>query len=89
MTRGSDFNKNAKCSDGHRSALGNSAWCDLNKICTVLKLHDMCHKPKCKCQKQITFTPTHFQLESGSIKSKLQKTFRGTKKLGIVFLNRV
>ena len=26
------------------------------KNCTVLKLHDMCHSPKCNCQKQITFT---------------------------------
>ena len=80
MTRGQDFIKNAKCSHGHRSAMSNSAWCDLNKNCTVLKLHDMCHNPKCKCQKQITFSPNQFQLEGGSIKSKLQKIFRGTKK---------
>ena len=79
MTRGQDFIKNAKCSHGHRSAMSNSAWCDLNKNCTVLKLHDMCHKPKCKCQKQITFSPNQFQLEGGSIKSKLKSIFRGTK----------
>ena len=79
MTRGQDFIKSAKCSHGHRSAMSNSAWCDLNKNCTVLKLHDMCHNPKCKCQKQITFSPNQFQLESGSIKSKLKSIFRGTK----------
>ena len=79
MTGGQDFIKNAKCTHGHRSAMSNSAWCDLNKNCTVLKLHDMCHNPKCKCQKMITFTPNQFQLEGGSIKSKLQKIFRGTK----------
>ena len=79
MTRGQDFIKSGKCSHGHRSAMSNSAWCDLNKNCTVLKLHDMCHNPKCKCQKMITFTPNQFQLEGGSIKSKLQKIFRGTK----------
>ena len=78
MTRGQDFIKNAKCSHGHRSAMSNSAWCDLNKNCTVLKLHDMCHNAKSKCQKMITFTPNQFQLEGGSIKSKLQKIFRGT-----------
>ena len=78
MTRGQDFIKNAKCTHGHRSAMSNSAWCDLNKNCTVLKLHDMCHNPKCKCQKMITFTPNQFQLEGGSMKSKLQKIFRGT-----------
>ena len=79
MTRGQDFIKNAKCTHGHRSAMSNSAWCDLNKNCTVLKLHDFCHKPKCKCQKQITFSPNQFQLEGGSIKSKLKSFFRGTK----------
>ena len=78
MTRGQDFIKNAKCSHGHRSAMSNSAWCDLNKNCTVLKLHDMCHNPKCGCQKIITFTPHQYMLEGGSIKSKLQKIFRGT-----------
>ena len=58
--------------------MSNSAWCDLNKNCTVLKLHDMCHNPKCKCQKQITFSPNQYMLEGGSIKSKLQKIFKGT-----------
>ena len=58
--------------------MSNSAWCDLNKNCNVLKLHDMCHNPKFKCQKMITFTPYQFQLEGGSIKSKLQKIFRET-----------
>ena len=76
MTRGKDFLKNAKCTHGHRSAMSNLAWCDLNKNCTVLKLHDFCHNPKCKFQKMITFTPNQFQL--GSIKRKLQKIFRGT-----------
>ena len=58
--------------------MSNNAWCDLNKDCTVLKLRDMCHNPKCNYQKQITFTPRQFQLEGGSINSKLQKIFRGT-----------
>ena len=78
MTKGQDFIKSGKCTHGHRSAMSNSAWCDLNKNCTVLKLHDMCHNPKCKCQKQITFTPKQFKLEGGSIKSKIQKIFKGT-----------
>ena len=60
--------------------MSNSAWADLKKIFTVLKLHDMCCNPKCNCQKQITFTPHQKMLEGGSIKSKLQKIFRGTKK---------
>ena len=79
MTRGQDFIKNAKCTHGHRSAMSNPAWCDLNKNCTVSKLYDFCHKPKCKCQKQITFSQNQFQLEGGSFKGKLKSIFRGTK----------
>ena len=78
MTRGQDFIKNAKCSHGHRSAMSNSAWYDLNKSRTVLKLHDICHNPKCKCQKMITFSPNQFQLAGESIKGRLQKKFKGT-----------
>ena len=51
--------ENAKCTHGYRSAMSNSAWCDLNKNCNVLKLRDVCHNPKCNCQK-ITFTPKQF-----------------------------
>ena len=78
MTEGEIFVKNEFCKHGHRSAMSNSAWCYLKKVCTLLKLQDMCHNPKCKCQKQITFTPRQFQLEGASIGSKLQKIFRGT-----------
>ena len=77
MTRGQDFIKNAKCTHGHRSAVSNSAWCELNKNCTVLKLHDMCHNAKCKCQKQITFTPNQFQIEGAGFKNTMKKIFKG------------
>ena len=60
--------------------MSSSAWCDLNSKCDILKLHDKCPNPKCNCQKIITFTPHQYMLEGGSIKSKLQKIFRGTKK---------
>ena len=78
MTRGQDFIKNAKCTHGHCSAMSNSAWCDLNKKFTVLKLHDMCHNPRCKCQKQITFSPNQFQMESGGFKDTMKKIFKGS-----------
>ena len=52
--------------------MSNSARCDLNKKCTVLKLHDMCLNPKCNCQKQITFSPRQFLLEGGGIKNTLK-----------------
>ena len=78
MTIANEFIKSAKCKNGHRSPMSNSAWYDINKGCTVLKLHDMCHNPKCNCQKQIIFTPSQFQLEGGSVKSELRITFKGT-----------
>ena len=86
MTRGKSFIKNAKCTQGHQSAMSKSAWCDLNKYCTVLKLHDMCHNPKCNRQKQINFTPEQFQLEGGSIKSKVHIFFRGSRTAWNMFL---
>ena len=78
MTRGEDLIQNAKCTHGHRSAMSNSAWCDSNKICTVLKVHDMCHNPNCKCQKQRTFSPNQFQFEPAGFKNTMEKIFKGT-----------
>ena len=86
MTKGSDFIKSGKCTHGHRSAMSNSAWCDINKNCTVLKLHDMCHNPKGKCLKQITFTPNQFQLEGNGFKNKLQKIYKRTQTAWIKFI---
>ena len=54
------------------------AWCDLKKQCTVLKLNSMCYKLQCSCQKQITFTLKKLPPDDGSIKTKLQKIFKGT-----------
>ena len=78
MSKGSGFIKSGKCTHGHRSAMSNSAWCDLNKNCTVLKLHDMCHNPKCKCQKQITFSPNQFQLEGARFENTMKKIIKGS-----------
>ena len=58
--------------------MSNSAWCDLNKVCTVLMLNDMCHNSKCKCQKQITFTPKQFQLEGNGFQNTMKKNFKGS-----------
>ena len=82
MTKGEEFIKNAKCTHGHGSAMSNSAWCDLNKNCTVLKLHDMCHNPKCKCQKQITFGPRQFQLDGAGFKNTMKKNLKAAKQRG-------
>ena len=78
MTRGESFMKRGKCKKNHCSSVSTSAWTELNSHGNILKLHDKCSNPKCNCQKMITFTPHQIMLEGGSIKSKLQKTFRGT-----------
>ena len=83
MTKGEDFVRKAKRKHGHRKAMINSAWCDLNKNCTVLKLHEMCHNLKFNCQKQITFGPKQFQIESAGFKKT--KKIRDLKQLGINF----
>ena len=72
--------KKGKCSKNHSSSMSNQAWTDLNSQGNILKLYDKYPNPKCGCQKIITFTPYQYMLEGGSIKSKLQKIFRGTKK---------
>ena len=60
--------------------MSSSAWCGLNSKRIILKLHDKCPNLKCNCQKIINFTPHQNMLEGGSMKSKLQKIFRGTTK---------
>ena len=78
MTEGEDFIKRGRCKNNHCSSMSNSAWTDLSSKGNILKLHDKCPNPKCGCQKIITFTPQQYMLEGGSIKSKLQKIFKGT-----------
>ena len=78
MTRGEDFIRKGRCKNKHCSTMSTSAWTDLNSQGNILKLHDKCPNSKCNCQKIITFTPHQYMLEGGSIKSKLQKLFKGT-----------
>ena len=78
MSRAENFMRKGKCSKNHCSSMSISAWTDLNSQGNILKLHDKCPNPKCGCQKIITFTPHQYMLEGGSIKSKLQKIFKGT-----------
>ena len=60
--------------------MSNSAWTDLNNKGKMLKLHEKCPNPEFGCYEIITFTPHQYVPEGGSIKSKLPKIFRGTKK---------
>ena len=80
MTKGEDSIKRGKCKNNHCYSMSISAWCDLNSKGNIMKLHDKCPNPKRNCQNIITSTPHQYMLEGGSIKSKLQKIFSGTKK---------
>ena len=86
MTKGEDFNNRGRCKNNHCSSLSNSAWTDLTSKGNILKLHDKGSNPKSGFQKIITFTPHQFMHESGSIKSKLQKTIKGSQTAGNKFL---
>ena len=86
MSRAESFMKRGKCSENHCSAMSNSAWTDLNSEGNIIKLHDKSPNPKFGCQKIITFTPHQYILEGGSIESKIQKIFRGTKTAGDKFI---
>ena len=60
------------------------AWFEKN--CTVLNLHDMCHNPKCNCQKQITFTLKQFQLQGNGFRNTMNKISRGCQTAWNTFL---
>ena len=85
MTRGEDFIKKGRYKNKHCSAMSNSVWTDLNSQGNILKPHDKCPNPKCGCQKIISVTPHQYMLESGAIKSKLQKILREHRLLGLNF----
>ena len=51
MTQGADVMKKKKCEKNQWSSMSSSAQCDLNNIGDIIKLHDLCDEPKCKCQK--------------------------------------
>ena len=87
MTRGEVFIKRGKYKHGHCSSISNSAWCNLNNKGDIPKLHDLCHNPKCECQKQINFTPRQFQLEEAGFKCTIKKILMGLKKCGIISVN--
>ena len=56
--------------------MSNSAWCDLNEICTVLKLLDKGYTSKCNCQKQITFSLKQFQIEGNGFKYTMKRNIQ-------------
>ena len=59
--------------------MSNAAWCDLNSKRHNRELQDVRPNPKCKCQKQIEFSPTEYQLEGSGFKYELQKVLEKTR----------
>ena len=57
--------------------MSNSACCDINKNCTLLKIHVMCRNQN-NCQKQIFFTPKHYMLESAGFGETMRKILKGS-----------
>ena len=82
MTRGEDFIKKGKYENKKCSSMSNIAWCDRNKN-KILRLHDYCPNPNCKCQKQITFSPQQFQLDGAGFRNTMKKYLKDLKQLGI------
>ena len=76
QTKGEKFVTSAKCKNNHSSPRWNISLCDLNSEGNLLKVHDMCPKPKCKCQKQITSRPNQFQLKRAGFEHSM-KDFSG------------
>ena len=66
--------------------MSKSAWWDSNSKGDILKLHDTCYKPKCKCQKQITFNTHQFQLEGAGFKNTMKSIYKGPQPTRINFL---
>ena len=85
MTRGETFVKNAKCTHGHRSARSNTAWCDLNKICSVLKIHDMCLSLKVIVRNKLLLLLNNFNLKVDGWKANCKIFLKEHKQLGINF----
>ena len=78
-TKGQKLQRKFKGKIKHSSAMSNTAWCDLNTKGQVLKIHEMCPNPRCKCQKQKMFTARQFQLERAGFTKTVQKNFNGIK----------
>ena len=46
----------------------------------------MCHSPRCKCRKQITFSPNQLQLEGTGFKNTMKKLFKESQSAWSKFL---
>ena len=85
-SNGEKYQISAKCKNRGSSPMSNLSWCDLIIQDNLPKVHNICPSPECKCQKQNTFTPYHFQVEGFGYKNALQKIFNGIEEAWNLFL---
>ena len=60
--------------------MSNLSWCDLNNKGNLLKVQNVCPNARCKCQKQVTFTPDQIRLGCSRLEKGMRKIFEGTGK---------
>ena len=86
MTEGTDFEKRGEFKLGPCSSTSNSLCTDLISDCSVLKLHSMCGKGRCKNQKRTTFNPRQCSLKGNGFDKKTEENFQETEKASMKFL---
>ena len=59
----------------------------MNSKGNLLKVHDVCPNPKCRCQKQIIFTPNQKHFEKTGYEDKRRNFFKGTQTAWNKFIN--
>ena len=62
-----------RCQNILSSPMSSLSWRDLNIKGNLLKVHDVCPNPKCKCPKQNTFTLNQFHPEGPEFKITLKQ----------------
>ena len=85
MTRGESLHKKSKCKHRYSSPMSIGGGSDLKGEESKLKLHDLCEKSKCKCQKRIFFTLKQYQLEGTGFERNYKIDIKEPKDLGRIF----
>ena len=86
LTKEDKFQKPSKRKNNPFWPMSKLLWCDVNQNSNLLKKQDMCPNPKCKCQKQLAFTPKEFGLEGAGFRNTTKKFFKGSEKAWNSFL---
>ena len=60
--------------------MSSTAWTDLNSKGDILKLHNLCGKDGCKCQRNVCFTSKQFEVEGSEFKNTMKEPLEGSQK---------